>query len=77
VCPPGGAATAARLSSLFVERGSVSDGARRALVLQTARLTHLAAAHLAYVQGRPDPAAELINVPELLGDDQGPDSTKR
>ncbi|WP_218923769.1 hypothetical protein [Streptomyces sp. rh34] len=71
------AATAARLASLFVERGSVSDGARRALVLQAARLTHLTATHLAYVQGRPDPAAGLINVPELLGDGQGPDSTGR
>ncbi len=71
------AATVARLSSLFVERGSVSDGARRALVLQAARLTHLTAAHLAYVQGRPDPAAGLINLPELLGDGQGPDSTER
>ncbi|MEU9708362.1 GIY-YIG nuclease family protein [Streptomyces sp. NPDC047967] len=63
------AATAARLASLIVERGSVSDGARRALLLQSARLTHLAATHLAYVQGRPDPAAGLIDVPGLLGDD--------
>ncbi|MGW1785754.1 GIY-YIG nuclease family protein [Streptomyces sp. NPDC002143] len=61
------AATVARLSALFVERGVVSDGARRALILQSARLTHLAATHLAYVQGRPAPAAGLINVPELLG----------
>ncbi|MEV0278554.1 GIY-YIG nuclease family protein [Streptomyces sp. NPDC050610] len=61
------AATVARLSSLFMDRGIVTEGARRAMILQSARLTHLAATQLAYVEGRPAPTAELINVPDLIG----------
>lgn len=47
------AETVARLAAVARERGEVSDGLRRVLVVQAIRLAYLAASRLAYVEGRP------------------------
>jgi len=59
--------TISRLAAVAHERGEVSDGLRRVLVIQAVRLTYLSASRLAYVEGRsqPDPAA--IDVVKLVG----------
>lgn len=61
------AETISRLAAVAHERGEVSAGLRRVLVIQAVRLAHLAAVRLAYVEGRtaPDPAA--IDVDTLVG----------
>lgn len=61
------AETIARLAAVAHERGEVSDGLRRVLVVQAVRLAYLSAARLAAVEGRlsPDPAA--IDVSRLIG----------
>ncbi|MER5980136.1 GIY-YIG nuclease family protein [Streptomyces sp. NPDC001857] len=61
------AETISRLAAVAHERGEVSDGLRRALVVQAVRLAHLAAARLAYVEGRPEPDAAAIDVEGLVG----------
>lgn len=48
------AETLARLANTVLDRGHVSDGLRRALVVQAARLVQLAASHLAHATGSPD-----------------------
>ena len=61
------AETLSRLAAVAHERGEVSDGQRRVLVVQAVRLAYLSAARLAYVEGReaPDPAA--ISIEGLVG----------
>ncbi|MQA24929.1 MAG: GIY-YIG nuclease family protein [Micromonosporaceae bacterium] len=61
------AETLSRLAAVAHERGEVSDGLRRVLVIQAVRLAYLSAARLAYVEGRdsPDPAA--IDIERLVG----------
>lgn len=61
------AETLARLAAVAHERGEVSPGLRRVIVIQAVRLADLAAARLAYAEGRkrPDPAA--IDVTALVG----------
>ncbi|MGV0081741.1 GIY-YIG nuclease family protein [Mycobacterium colombiense] len=61
------AETLARVAAVAHERGEVSAGLRRVIVIQAVRLADLAAARLAYAEGRkrPDPAS--IDVPALVG----------
>ena len=69
------AETISRLSDVVRERGEVSDGLRRVLVIQAIRLTYLTAKRLAYIEGRPTPAAEALDSLQLLGSvmaEQGP-----
>ncbi|MFI9382231.1 GIY-YIG nuclease family protein [Kutzneria sp. NPDC052558] len=61
------AETISRLAAVAHERGEVSDGLRRVLVIQAVRLTYLSAERLAYVQGREKPSPAAINVHELVG----------
>lgn len=61
------AETVSRLAAVAHERGEVSDGLRRVLVIQAVRLAYLSAVRLAYVEGRPAPASSAINVTGLVG----------
>lgn len=61
------AETLARVAAVAHERGEVSDGLRRVIVVQAVRLADLAAARLAYVEGRKRPPADAINVQALVG----------
>lgn len=56
-----------RLSAVAHERGEVSPGLRRVIVIQAVRLADLAAARLSYVEGRRGPSPDAINVSELVG----------
>jgi hypothetical protein len=49
------------------ERGEVSAGLRRVIVIQAVRLADLAAARLAYAEGRGRPDPSSINVTALVG----------
>ena len=49
------------------ERGEVSAGLRRVIVIQAVRLADLAARRLAYAEGRKRPDPEAIDVPALVG----------
>lgn len=61
------AETISRLAAVARERGEVSEGLRRVLVIQAVRLAYISAVRLAHVEGRqsPDPAA--IQVESLVG----------
>lgn len=61
------AETIARLAAVAHERGEVSDGLRRVLVIQAVRLAYIAAGRLAYVEGRPAPSPDAISVEGLVG----------
>ena len=61
------AETISRLAAVAHERGEVSEGLRRVLVIQAVRLAYLSAERLAYVQGREKPSPSAINVQELVG----------
>lgn len=61
------AETISRLADVVRERGEVSDGLRRVLVIQAIRLTYLAAERLAFVEGRPMPDPAAIDADELIG----------
>ncbi|UQX11039.1 GIY-YIG nuclease family protein [Candidatus Mycobacterium methanotrophicum] len=61
------AETIARLAAVAHERGEVSAGLRRVLVIQAVRLTYLAAARFAHTAGRPDPDPASIDVEGLVG----------
>lgn len=62
------AETVSRLSSVARERGEVSDGLRRVLVIQAVRLAYLAAVRLAHVEGRPEPDPRVaFSVDALVG----------
>lgn len=61
------AETISRLAAVAHERGEVSDGLRRVLVIQAVRLAYLAAVRLAYVEGRPEPIPSAIDVRGLVG----------
>ncbi len=60
--------TISRLAAVAHERGEVSDGLRRVLVIQAVRLAYLAAVRLAEVEGRDAPAPSVIMTPALVGD---------
>lgn len=61
------AETLARVAAVAHERGQVSPGLRRVIVIQAIRLADLAAARLAYAEGRRRPAPDAINVPAMVG----------
>lgn len=61
------AETIARLAAVAHERGEVSDGLRRVLVIQAVRLAYISAVRLAEVEGRPLPDASAISVEGLVG----------
>lgn len=61
------AETLARVAAVAHERGEVSPGLRRVIVIQAVRLADLAAARLAYAEGRPGPSRDAIDVHELVG----------
>ena len=61
------AETLARVAAVAHERGEVSAGLRRVIVIQAVRLADLAAARLAYAEGRKRPAPTSIDVPALVG----------
>lgn len=61
------AETLARVAAVAHERGEVSDGLRRVIVIQAIRLADLAAARLAYTEGRKRPSPHAINVEEMVG----------
>lgn len=61
------AETISRLAAVARERGEVSEGLRRVLVVQAVRLAHLSAVRLAHAEGRPRPSASAISVEGLVG----------
>jgi hypothetical protein len=61
------AETISRLAAVARERGEVSDGLRRVLVIQAVRLTYLSAARYAESVGEPEPNPAAINVTALVG----------
>lgn len=73
--------TISRLAAVVHERGEVSDGLRRVLVIQAVRLAYLTASRLAQAEGKSMPDASAIDVEQLIGsvlaeyDDQTPTDT--
>ncbi len=61
------AETISRLAAVARERGEVSDGLRRVLVIQAVRLTYLSAVRYAQTQGELEPDASAIDVEALVG----------
>lgn len=61
------AETISRLAAVAHERGEVSEGLRRVIVIQAVRLAHLSAVRLAEVEGRPSPEPTAISVEGLVG----------
>ncbi|WP_280478450.1 GIY-YIG nuclease family protein [Nocardia asiatica] len=61
------AETLARVAAVAHERGEVSDGLRRVIVIQAVRLADLAAARLAYAEGRTRPSPDSIDMPAFVG----------
>lgn len=61
------AETVSRLAAVARERGEVSEGLRRVLVIQALRLALIAAERLAYVEGRPMPNPSAIFIEPLVG----------
>lgn len=61
------AQTLARVAAVAHERGEVSAGLRRVIVIQAIRLADLAAARLAYAEGRTRPSPDCIDVHALVG----------
>lgn len=62
------AETISRLAAVARERGEVSDGLRRVLVIQAVRLTYLSAARYAETLGEPAPDPSAIDVTALIGE---------
>ncbi|MFG3342375.1 GIY-YIG nuclease family protein [Glycomyces sp. NPDC048151] len=60
--------TLARLSAVARERGIVTPGLRRVIVVQAMRLAYLAGARLAFAEGRPAPDPRVIQSGPLFGD---------
>jgi len=62
------AETLARLTAVAHERGEVSDGLRRVIVIQAIRIAYLAAKRLAFAEGDRDaPPASAIDMAALVG----------
>jgi len=61
------AETLARVAAVAHERGEVSNGLRRVIVIQAIRLADLAAARLAYAEGRKGPRPGAIDMADLVG----------
>lgn len=62
------AETISRLAAVARERGEVSDGLRRVLVIQAVRLTYLSAARYAETLGNQPPDPSAIDVTALIGE---------
>lgn len=58
----------ARVAAVAHERGDVSPGLRRVIVIQAVRLVDLSVARLAYAEGRSRPYPDSMNVQALVGD---------
>ena len=56
-----------RLAAVARERGEVSEGLRRVLVIQAVRLAYISAVRLAYAEGRDEPDPSAIDVEALVG----------
>lgn len=71
------AETLARLAAVAHERGTVSLGLRRVLVIQAVRLAYKAAERFNYANGAPSPDPDVLLVTNLIGsvltptDDEG------
>lgn len=64
-----------RLANVVRERGSVTTGLRRVVVVQAVRLAWLGALRLAEAEGRPAPEfRELVNLEGLVAGALGPDT---
>lgn len=61
------AETVSRLAAVARERGEVTEGLRRVLVVQAVRLAYISAERLAYAEGRAAPSADAIDMFELVG----------
>lgn len=61
------AETIARLAAVAHERGEVTAGLRRVLVIQAIRLAYLSAARLAFTEGREPPDPQVIDTDALIG----------
>ncbi|WP_367132940.1 GIY-YIG nuclease family protein [Saccharothrix sp. HUAS TT1] len=61
------AETISRLAAVAHERGEVSSGLRRVLVIQAVRLAYLSATRLAEAEGRDEPKANVIYMEGLVG----------
>ncbi|BCJ60345.1 GIY-YIG nuclease family protein [Micromonospora endophytica] len=61
------AETISRLAAVAHERGEVSGGLRRVLVVQAVRLAYISAVRLAYAEGRPEPSPAAIDIAGLVG----------
>lgn len=61
------AETISRLAAVARERGEVSDGLRRVLVIQAVRLAYISAVRLAFAEGRAEPDPKAISVEALVG----------
>lgn len=61
------AETISRLAAVARERGEVSDGLRRVLVIQAVRLAYISAVRLAYAEGRAAPDPDAIAIERLVG----------
>lgn len=61
------AETVSRLAAVAHERGEVSDGLRRVLVVQSVRLAFLAAERFAFAGGTAAPDPSAISVEKLVG----------
>lgn len=59
--------TLSRLAAVAHERGEVSNGLRRVLVVQAVRIAWLAALRLAEAEGVPPPSPEAIDMTGLIG----------
>lgn len=62
------AETLSRLAAVARERGEVSDGLRRVLVIQAVRLTYLSASRFAEASDEPLPDPAAIDVSALVGE---------
>lgn len=62
------AETISRLAAVAYERGEISDGLRRVLVVQAVRLTYLSAVRYAEATGAPTPDPAAIDVAALVGE---------
>jgi hypothetical protein len=61
------AETLSRLTAVAHERGEVSPGLRRVIVIQSIRLAYLAASRFAFAEGRAKPPADAIDMERLIG----------
>ena len=61
------AETLSRLAAVAHERGEVSPGLRRVVVVQSVRLAYLAAVRLAAAEGRAEPDPAAISIDGLIG----------